>query len=918
MQGPFVPGTVGALETFWAWYERIAPAASGVPSWCPAVTWDIETERLDPASPTLCISWTDPSTGELCGHSGNMLTATGFLDLLVPGQLLCAHHMKYEAQSLIARGIDPRQYVWWDTMLAEWVLVANNPRGLGLNLDETSQRYGGTPKDPYVDEMIKAGRVMEIELGLLRDRNTKDVSDTAMVMSKQLARMTDAQVRLTIIRCMQALELAHIEGVPSKGIGGMRLDPVRVKSECDRNAAEIAEHEAALQDITRGANTRSVNEMAPVLYGLWPGDVPEAERVGVESLGFKEPAGTRTAASKPRKPLPPYKKTGLPRPVKPVAWPDGKPSIAKETMELLAKRARTPRQKLWAQHYLALNEAYSERDKNLMFFRGVLETAGGVCFAELMQGIVATHRLSCRSKLRVTVEGKEYGCQLQNVPRHLKGCFIAKREGWLAASVDQSQAEFRGAVWLGDDAQGRKDIDNPRFDAHIQTLTIMLHGPDNFQANYDALFDLYKAGDKKVKWQRADNKLCKSHTFKPLFGGKSGTDQERAYYEWFGKRYSGVTAAQEEWRKGVEGTGQYISPTGMVFHWDRKWETGNWGRLRMVNANTGNSLYTVISNTPIQYFATGELAMVSTLCLLYEARLRHLRYECVMLTHDDTSGECHPDDIPAWRMACADSYGPMTWKFLFDVYGINYDVELAAESKAGVRFGEGATQEHTYISPIPSLTEDEQYTMKVSAKGNGPSRAPDIKEGTHIAIVNALVDLGVQPGTDKYPAQKRKVYVGFEFPKCIIDFPARDDKPSSKSPAREGRFMALTMNEKASFRKMIASLRGKPFASDREAENFDLQTILGMPCMISVSHKVVGDKTYCNLGDPVPLIEGMTLTDTLAKPALFYDTDAHDSASYDALPDWMKKIVDARIISKGGASNAPAPITGGLPELGQE
>lgn len=907
-------GPGSALAAFWDWRHRIKYAMQPLSPGGP-VCWDIETPGLNPQGPTLCLSWTTPD-GELVSHWGNMLEATGFLDLLNPGQLLIAHHMKFEAQSLIGRSIDPRQFVWWDPMLAEWVLLANNPRGVGLNLDETAQRYGCTPKDQEVDAMIKAGCVTEIEPAKLLERNQKDVADTLTIAKAQMARMTEEQIRLTIVRCMMAVELVYIE------LTGMQLDKPRVYEEFDRNAGEISEHELALREITKGANPKSVNEMAPVLYGLWPADVKPADRgqlvAGcqcgtswtakkgckqckalpvrlpvVEPLGFKEDKDARTKPTK--------------------NWPDGKPSIAKEVMERLATKARTPRQKEWAKHYAALCEALSERDKNLTFYKGVCDQAGGIVYAELMQAVTATHRLSCRSKLRVVVDGKEYGCQLQNTPRHLKGCFIAKRKDWKPCSVDQSQAEFRGAIFLGDDDQGREDINNPRFDAHIQTLTVMLYGPENFQANYDGLFDRYKAGDKEVQWQRADNKLCKGHTFKPLFGGSSGTDTERAYYKWFGRRYQGVTDTQTGWDREVQQTGLYVAPTGMTFNWDRSWTVNKWGRESMVSNVNGRSLYSIVRNLPIQYFATGELAMVSTLCLLYECRRLALRYEPVMLIHDDTSGEVHQDDEAAWHLACGISYGPLTHKFLFDVYSINYDVELAAESKCGVRFGSGSTQEHTYVSP---LSEDE-LLMKIATKGSGGPRAPQVKEGTHIALINAVVDLGVQPGSAKYPNPKRKVYVGFEFPNIQVEY--KDDKGNvEKSTARLGSWMALSMNEKATFRKFCASATGKTFANDQQAADFDVKTLLGLPVMAPVTHKVVGQDTYSNVGMPLPLMEGIELKAGLSKPALYYDTDAHDQLAFDALPDFLKERINGRVLPSSGQSNSPPPQSGGLRDLGQE
>src|SRR6185369_14123754 len=153
----------------------------------------------------------------------------------------------------------------------------------------------------------------------------------------------------------------------------------------------------------------------------------------IEPLGFKEPLDRKG------KPM---------RAAKTASWPQGRPSLDAEAMAALVAKARTPRQKLWAKHYRTLVDLISERDKNLRYFAEVCRSHGGVVFAELRQGVAATHRLTSSAKLRVTLrmpDGslKELGCQLQNVPSHFKRLFTVKRKDHLAAEVDQSQAEFR-------------------------------------------------------------------------------------------------------------------------------------------------------------------------------------------------------------------------------------------------------------------------------------------------------------------------------------------------------------------------------------------------------------------------------------------------------------------------------------------
>jgi hypothetical protein len=906
-----------ALEAFWRWRERIQGHIDGEPG----VVWDIETPSLDSGGPTLCVGWQHGHASDC--HWGNMLETAGpFLDRLQPGQLLVAHNMKFEAGSLMSRGIDPYEFVWWDTMLGEWVLLANNPRGLSIGLDESAQRYGCEAKDPEVDALIRAGRVLEVPQDKLMARNRKDVADTATIFQRQLERMTEEQVRLTICRSMKALELAHIER------RGMGLDREGVAREVARNAAEIREHEEALREITKGANPRSVNEMAPVLYGLWPmpngKPFPEDDKYNwtpgcactdlagtpvrrkankhqcpscgaedirgsliIEPLGFKEPKDSRGKGSK--------------------AWPDGKPSIAKETMEQLAARARTPRQKLWANHYLALCEAISERDKNLRYFAEVCEKGDGVVYAELNQGRAATHRLTCTAK---PDDHYDYGCQLQNVPRHLKGLLVPKHADYRAASVDQSQAEFRGAIFLTDDQQGREDITNPNFDAHIQTLTVMLNGPENFETNYAALFKRYKAGDKEVALQRADNKLCKGHTFAPLFGGAGESERERAYYKWFKVHYAGVTAEQNAWEAEVQLTGRMTTPTGMTFHWDTCFTTDWKGRSRMVN-HLGRSLYSIVRNIKIQYFATGELAMVSTLCLLYEARRRKLRYECVMLIHDDTSGEVHKDDSDAFHETCKVSYGEQTHEFLRAVHGINYDVELASESKVGLRFGDGDKRLHTYLYPI---TDEDEIRMKIAASARGP-RSSAVPEDTHVARLAALVDLGIQAGSEKFPKPKRKVFLSFEIPGVEKTF--EKDGKVERSKARVSKWMALSMHEKSSFRKVAEGILGRK-VTDKETEDLDLRTLLGMACMLPVSHKVVGQDTYEETGVPtkVPsVILQQGPIPELSRPPIYFDTEAWDAEVFNTLPKFLQEIINKRLPPAALSAKASAPSSDKLPDV---
>ena len=71
------------------------------------------------------------------------------------------------------------------------------------------------------------------------------------------------------------------------------------------------------------------------------------------------------------------------------------------------------------------------------------------------------------------------------------------------------------------------------------------------------------------------------------------------------------------------------------------------------------------------------------------------------------------------------------------------------------------------------------------------------------------------------------------------------------------------MNEKANLRKHLEGWRGKNF-TDAEAEDFDLASVLGKPCMLIVSESENGGKTYSNIASvgPMPKNDGARVAST--------------------------------------------------------
>lgn len=67
----------------------------------------------------------------------------------------------------------------------------------------------------------------------------------------------------------------------------------------------------------------------------------------------------------------------------------------------------------------------------------------------------------------------------------------------------------------------------------------------------------------------------------------------------------------------------------------------------------------------------------------------------------------------------------------------------------------------------------------------------------------------------------------------------------------------LSMYEKANLRKTLEAWRGKPFASDADAEAFDVEKVIGANGYGNVIHATKGSDTYANLASIMPLPDGM-------------------------------------------------------------
>lgn len=276
---------------------------------------------------------------------------------------------------------------------------------------------------------------------------------------------------------------------------------------------------------------------------------------------------------------------------------------------------------------------------------------GGILFASYNQAVTQTHRLSS--------SGKKYKFQFQNIDRSFKRLFRARRNGWSVGEADGRQLEFRVAVHLGNDKQGLKDV-RDGFDVHRNTAAVL---------NRIKLED--------VTTEQRYN--AKPRTFKPLYGGNSGTPDERRYYDAFRERYKETYETQKGWTYDVLREGSLRIASGLIFYWP---ETTQSARGYITNTAS-------IFNYPVQSFATADIIPISLIYLWNLLRATNMSSFIVNTVHDSVIAELAPEEEDTFNELAKEAFTSRVYAYLQKVYGLTFICPLGVETKIGPYWGEG-------------------------------------------------------------------------------------------------------------------------------------------------------------------------------------------------------------------------------------
>jgi DNA polymerase I-like protein with 3'-5' exonuclease and polymerase domains len=429
------------------------------------------------------------------------------------------------------------------------------------------------------------------------------------------------QAQKAVVSVRAVWHLVHVRNMTCSVLAdiefaGLYLDPERVQVEYLK-AIEIRDRIGAeLASLTGGINLNSSKQLATYLYDV---------------LGFDEATD--------------YKG----RPLR-----TGKDARSANAKILALLKPRTAEQTHFLSRYKEYNKQVSLLEKNLDYFKRTCGEKECKFYGSLQQNVVQTHRLSSNGR-PILFKGlkKSKSVQLQNMPREFKKLICSNDSDYVVMGNDSAQIEFRVAVDLGHDRIGLQEIVTG-FDVHANSARVMT-----------------EAGEPT---SRQD---AKPVTFRPLFGGGSGSPALVAYCEYFKEHYEGISSTQRGWALKCVDKKQFTTPYNMTFYFPNC----------KMNRNGYISDSTSIYNYPIQNFATGEIMPIAL--IFFWHRTRNLRVQIFNTVHDEIVSRVHVDDVLAAKEMAKQAMSYDIYSFLTRVYHYTLKVPLGFGTKVGTHWGEG-------------------------------------------------------------------------------------------------------------------------------------------------------------------------------------------------------------------------------------
>ena len=207
--------------------------------------------------------------------------------------------------------------------------------------------------------------------------------------------------------------------------------------------------------------------------------------------------------------------------------------------------------------------------------------------------------------------------------------------------------------------------------------------------------------------------------------------------------------------------------------------------------------------------------------------------------------------------------------------------------------------------------------MGFIAKDSGDSNYKRVPSGAFIGRCYSLIDLGTQHTDGQFGAKdQHKIQIGWElFGEDDNGTPLTVEFNGKTMPMTIKKSYTVSLHEKSSMRRDLASWRGRDF-SEEEAAAFDVAKLIGAYCMVNVTVSESGGKTYSNVAGLTRLPS--VFKDSKPNPVhanVIFDLDAPDMELFASFHEKLQEAIKRAPEWRKGAplpDSYPAPAADGF------
>lgn len=175
--------------------------------------------------------------------------------------------------------------------------------------------------------------------------------------------------------------------------------------------------------------------------------------------------------------------------------------------------------------------------------------------------------------------------------------------------------------------------------------------------------------------------------------------------------------------------------------------------------------------------------------------------------------------------------------------------------------------------------------MAIIATSNGSTSFEPIPSGSYAARCYSMVHMGTIEENIMGTLKKlNKVRITWELPTELKVF----KEENGEQPLVISKEFTLSLHEKSTLRGFLKNWRGKDF-TDEEAKSFDIEKLIGAPCMLNITHKTKkdGSGVYAEIGSISTMPKGLPCPEQINQSFIF-TYENFDEAKFNTLPDFMK------------------------------